>query len=219
MVWHRLGHRCWRFVHVIAGAVGIFAPVMASAEAFTLLKRAGAVYLIWLGPRHGRKARSSIRSGGHTRCRTGILARHYCRGAEPEDGCNFLAFIPHLLHQPPMSPGSSSSLGRFQLPQHSRPCDRDLLGRHRMSWPGQAAVCRPQNATGIWCSDVHLGIFTSSFTSSCAAGRLIILKAILSIAACLPMLQHNLSADCSAKTTAFMKTTACISRSPRVALV
>lgn len=43
MVWHRLGHRCWRFVHVIAGAVGIFALVMASAEA---LKRAGAVYPI-----------------------------------------------------------------------------------------------------------------------------------------------------------------------------
>lgn len=41
MVWHRLGHPCWRFVHVIAGAVGIFALVMAGAEAFTLLKRAG----------------------------------------------------------------------------------------------------------------------------------------------------------------------------------
>lgn len=63
MVWHRLQHRCWRFVHFIAGAVGIFALVMASAEAFTLLKRAGAVYLIWLGSRHGPKPRSSIRSG------------------------------------------------------------------------------------------------------------------------------------------------------------
>lgn len=59
----RLGHRCRRFVHVIAGAVGIFALIMASAEAFTLLKRAGAVYLIWLGSRHGSKPRSSIRSG------------------------------------------------------------------------------------------------------------------------------------------------------------
>lgn len=35
-------------MHVVAGAVGIFAFVMASAEAFTLLKLAGAVYLIWL---------------------------------------------------------------------------------------------------------------------------------------------------------------------------
>lgn len=48
---------------LLPGAVGIFALVMASAEAFTLLKRAGAVYLIWLGSRHGSKPRSSIRSG------------------------------------------------------------------------------------------------------------------------------------------------------------
>lgn len=32
---------------LLPGAVGIFALVMASAEAFTLLRRAGAVYLIW----------------------------------------------------------------------------------------------------------------------------------------------------------------------------
>lgn len=48
---------------LLPGAVGIFALVKASAEAFTLLKRAGAVYPIWLGPRHGPKPRSSIRSG------------------------------------------------------------------------------------------------------------------------------------------------------------
>lgn len=36
-------------MHVIAGAVGISALVMASAETFTLLKLAGAVCLIWLG--------------------------------------------------------------------------------------------------------------------------------------------------------------------------
>lgn len=53
--------------------------------------------------------------GGDSRCGTGILARHYCRGAEPEDGCNFLVFTPHLLTQPPMSPGTSSSLGQFPL--------------------------------------------------------------------------------------------------------
>ena len=37
------------FVHVIAAAIGVSALVMASAEAFTGLKIAGAVYLIWLG--------------------------------------------------------------------------------------------------------------------------------------------------------------------------
>jgi len=45
------------FVHVFAGAVGISALVMASAEAFTLLKIAGALYLIWLGLTTWREAR------------------------------------------------------------------------------------------------------------------------------------------------------------------
>jgi threonine/homoserine/homoserine lactone efflux protein len=44
-------------VQVFAGAVGISALVMASAEAFTLLKMAGALYLIWLGLKTWRQAR------------------------------------------------------------------------------------------------------------------------------------------------------------------
>src|SRR5215475_904251 len=44
-------------VHVFAGAVGISALVMASAEAFTSLKIAGALYLFWLGLKTWREAR------------------------------------------------------------------------------------------------------------------------------------------------------------------
>lgn len=143
--------------------------------------------------------------GVESRGRTGILGRHYCRGAEPEDGCNSLAFTRIYCPNRPCRPAVRHHWDGFSCAQHSRQCKRDTLGRHSMSGPDQAAVCRPQNATGIWCSDVHVGIFTSSFTSSCSAGRLITLKAILSAAACLPMLQHNLSADCSGKTTAFME--------------
>ena len=36
-------------VHVFAGAAGLSALVMASAEAFTVLKIAGGLYLVWLG--------------------------------------------------------------------------------------------------------------------------------------------------------------------------
>src|ERR1700758_3965932 len=43
-------------VHVVAGAVGVSALVMASAEAFAILKLAGALYLIWLGFKTRREA-------------------------------------------------------------------------------------------------------------------------------------------------------------------
>src|SRR5215468_3831814 len=44
-------------VHVFAGAVGISALIMASAEAFTMLKIAGALYLVWLGLKTWQEAR------------------------------------------------------------------------------------------------------------------------------------------------------------------
>ncbi|MGY4474004.1 hypothetical protein [Bradyrhizobium sp. USDA 3364] len=36
-------------MHVLAGAIGISALVMASVETFTALKIAGALYRVWLG--------------------------------------------------------------------------------------------------------------------------------------------------------------------------
>src|SRR5258705_3093713 len=44
-------------VHVIAGGLGVSAIILASAELFTALKFAGALYLIWLGVKTFREAR------------------------------------------------------------------------------------------------------------------------------------------------------------------
>src|SRR5829696_671242 len=52
-----LGTGLGGLVHVLAGAIGVSALVLASAEAFTLLKLAGAAYLVWLGLRTIRDAR------------------------------------------------------------------------------------------------------------------------------------------------------------------
>src|SRR6516165_12453632 len=65
-------------VHVFAGAVGLSALVMASAEAFTLLKIAGALYLIWLGYKTWREARlaepaAMRKAGTRPALREGIL--------------------------------------------------------------------------------------------------------------------------------------------------
>src|SRR5258708_24491282 len=45
-------------VHVIAGGLGVSAIILASAQLFTLLKLAGALYLICLGIRTIRQPRN-----------------------------------------------------------------------------------------------------------------------------------------------------------------
>src|SRR5262252_5796678 len=56
-LWSSIGLGLGGLVHVFGGAVGVSALVMASAEAFTLLKILGALYLIWLGLKTWREAR------------------------------------------------------------------------------------------------------------------------------------------------------------------
>lgn len=85
-------------VHVIGGAVGISALVMASAEAFTVLKIVGAFYLIWLGVKSWRGARNVnpnvVRKTGVGRAfREGILVE----ALNPKTAAFFLAFIPQFV--------------------------------------------------------------------------------------------------------------------------
>jgi threonine/homoserine/homoserine lactone efflux protein len=84
-------------VHVIAGAVGVSALVMASAEAFTLLKWLGALYLIWLGLKTLREARldmpSSTAVGTRRAFRDGIVVE----ALNPKTAAFFLAFLPQFV--------------------------------------------------------------------------------------------------------------------------
>jgi threonine/homoserine/homoserine lactone efflux protein len=94
-------------VHVLAGAVGLSALVMASAEAFTVLKFAGAAYLVWLGIRTYREARHDIAIGpvdpaGVRRAfRDGIVVEAF----NPRTAAFFLAFLPQFI-----DPGESVAL-------------------------------------------------------------------------------------------------------------
>ena len=86
-------------VHVVAGAVGISALVMASAQAFTLLKIAGALYLIWLGLKTWREARAvgpiEVPTAGVRRAfREGIVVE----ALNPKTAAFFLAFIPQFVN-------------------------------------------------------------------------------------------------------------------------
>jgi threonine/homoserine/homoserine lactone efflux protein len=85
-------------VHIVAGAVGISALVMASAEAFTLLKFAGAFYLIWLGFKTWREAgvveTMEVQTTGTYRAfREGVIVE----ALNPKTAAFFLAFIPQFI--------------------------------------------------------------------------------------------------------------------------
>lgn len=87
-------------VHVVAGAVGVSAIVMASAEAFTALKLVGAAYLVWLGVKTIREAKQPIltddqveTTGSRRAFREGIIVET----CNPKTAAFFLAFLPQFV--------------------------------------------------------------------------------------------------------------------------
>lgn len=91
--------------HIGAGALGVSAIVMASAELFTVLKLAGAGYLVWIGVRTILAARkdAGVAIGGHLAAppagaalafRDGVLVE----ALNPKTAAFFLAFIPQFVN-------------------------------------------------------------------------------------------------------------------------
>lgn len=87
-------------VQVVLGAAGLSALVLASAQLFTVLKLAGAVYLIWIGLSTIRKAGAAANTAPF-RGRAG-LARAWRDGLavsalNPKTAAFFLAFLPQFI--------------------------------------------------------------------------------------------------------------------------
>lgn len=85
-------------VHVIAGALGISAIIVASAELFAAVKFAGALYLVWLGIKTFREARTSVPQQivpfeARRAFRDGVLVE----ALNPKTAAFFLAFIPQFV--------------------------------------------------------------------------------------------------------------------------
>jgi threonine/homoserine/homoserine lactone efflux protein len=91
-------------VHVLAGAVGVSAVVLASAELFTAVKLVGAAYLVWLGIRTVRAARDDAVAaldgapgappiGARRAFREGVLVEVM----NPKTAAFFLAFVPQFV--------------------------------------------------------------------------------------------------------------------------
>ena len=90
-------------VHVVAGALGVSAIMLASAELFMVLKLLGAAYLVWLGLRTIMDARRSTgpdmggvsapAMGTRRAFREGVVVE----ALNPKTAAFFLAFIPQFL--------------------------------------------------------------------------------------------------------------------------
>jgi threonine/homoserine/homoserine lactone efflux protein len=85
-------------VHVVGGALGVAAIILASAQLFTLLKLIGALYLVWLGIRTFREASKGVPEpvdavGTERAFREGIVVEAF----NPKTAAFFLAFIPQFL--------------------------------------------------------------------------------------------------------------------------
>jgi threonine/homoserine/homoserine lactone efflux protein len=93
-----LGTALGGLVHVIAGALGVSAIILTSAELFTALKFAGALCLVWLGIRTFREGRQKMPDGvssvGAAQAfREGVLVE----ALNPKTAAFFLAFIPQFI--------------------------------------------------------------------------------------------------------------------------
>lgn len=91
-------------VHVVAGALGVSAIVLASAEIFTALKYLGVAYLVWIGVRTIQLARRDAKvaltgeataaaMGTRRAFREGVLVE----ALNPKTAAFFLAFIPQFV--------------------------------------------------------------------------------------------------------------------------
>jgi threonine/homoserine/homoserine lactone efflux protein len=93
-----LGTAVGGFLHVAASALGLSALLMTSANAFTVIKLAGAAYLIWLGVKMWREAGApldvSLTSEGIGKAfRDGIVVEIL----NPKMAAFFLAFLPQFI--------------------------------------------------------------------------------------------------------------------------
>lgn len=94
------GTQAGAMIHVLGGAIGVSAILMASATAFTVLKWAGAIYLVYLGISTWRTAGNAF-SAPHGEMQRS-LATTFRRGflveaTNPKTAIFFLSLMPQFI--------------------------------------------------------------------------------------------------------------------------
>jgi len=89
-------------VHVLAGALGVSALVLASAKLFALLKLAGAVYLVWMGIGMISSARQDAAvleavTATPGNPRKALVDGFFVEALNPKTAAFFLAFLPQFV--------------------------------------------------------------------------------------------------------------------------
>ena len=85
-------------VHVIAGGLGVSAIILASAQLFSVLKLAGALYLVWLGINSFREAgHAPPEQSGPIAARRAFREGVVVEALNPKTAAFFLVFIPQFL--------------------------------------------------------------------------------------------------------------------------
>ena len=96
-----LGVQVGGLVHVVAAAFGVSALIASSATAFTVVKYAGAAYLVFLGVRKllARDAGEEVELAPHTPRSTAELFGHgvVVNVLNPKTALFFLAFLPQFV--------------------------------------------------------------------------------------------------------------------------
>ncbi|MEU9981888.1 LysE family translocator [Streptomyces sp. NPDC050856] len=120
------GAQCGLCVHMLAAAAGLSALATTSAAAFTAVKLAGALYLVYLGVRALRDARRTVaaRPGRPGRDRTGPDHRgvrsHFAEGLltnvlNPKAALFFLSVLPQFVDRDAPLPGQILLLGLLDV--------------------------------------------------------------------------------------------------------
>ena len=118
-------------VHVMAGAVGVSAIILASAELFAALKLIGAFYLVWLGFRTFRDAgRRTPDRLATADARAGFPGRRPRRGPESENR-GVLPGLHSAIHR---SSGRSSCAALHRARRHLG--DAQYISRYRRGADG-----------------------------------------------------------------------------------
>jgi threonine/homoserine/homoserine lactone efflux protein len=85
-------------VHIVAATVGLSALIASSAEAFTVVKLAGAAYLVYVGVRKLFEREPPIRSGLPTRAYRRLFTQGVIVNVlNPKTALFFLAFLPQFV--------------------------------------------------------------------------------------------------------------------------